>query len=497
MFCFIGKLGLFRMLKMGLLLASLTAFAAMPVFAEDGMPEENPAAEEESDGSNPFLWAFDHLVQPFFNLMIWPVSQPLHYAFDNGVVETFQNLITFGEDRNIFIYPVFNFKPGSSTLVGACYRHRRIFFDHDYFVMATNFYANGDVYFDTRYNKSDIFGLPLTLGSRFSIDLNRDAQFAQPGTWTTYVQPDSSFKVDGNVGFPLNSSRTLSMRFNFGFKYVDASVPNVAEDEIFIDESFPIQDRGLYQEHLQYPLGLQFVFDNLDFPYAPSRGFKVILSGSYNIVEHYKGVRYSELGLEGDYEGEVMKDGGMNHDYINGEFVVQRYFYLGKAKHYVMSVSEGRENRRFYTDFSLDEARRVWSPENMKENLFERRVIALQYRFLTFHEMEEGGAPFNAYPILNARYPLRGYGGFLMDKNLMGLSAEYRWPVDRYIDGVIFDEYAMFSNEIDDWSFSRFYNSWGFGVRVRKPDMYLFRLQFGFHGLKGIQMVMTIAPEFR
>jgi hypothetical protein len=41
------------------------------------------------------------------------------------------------------------------------------------------------------------------------------------------------------------------------------------------------------------------------------------------------------------------------------------------------------------------------------------------------------------------------------------------------------------------------YNSWGFGVRVRRPDMYWFRLQLGFHGRHGVNLVLTIAPEFR
>lgn len=508
MFRFFGKFGFFRMLKMGPLVLSLAAFAAMPTFAEEGNETEkvaeNPsdatpqtASEDSSEGSNPFSWAFDNIMQPIFNATIWPVSQPLHYAFDNGVFETFQNLITFGERRNIFIYPVFNFKPGSSTLVGFCYRHRGMLLDRDYFVFGTNFYANGDLYFDTRYSKHGILGLPMYVGTRFALDLNRDAQFTRPGSWTPYVQPDSSYKIDGNVGFPLNSSGTLSMRFNFGFRYVDASVPNIAEDDIYIGDDFRIQDRGLYQKHYQYPVGMQFTFDNLDFPYAPSRGFRAILSGNYNFVDTYTGVRYSDLGLDGDYEGDVLKDGGLNHDYISGEFVLQRYFYFGKAQQYVMSASEGRKNRRFYTDFSWNEAARVLSPENMRENLLERRVIALQYRLVSIFEMEEGGAPYNAYPTLNARYPLRGYGGFLMAKNLMGLSAEYRWPVDRYVDGVIFDEYALYSDEINEWSFDQFLNSWGFGVRVRKPDMFFFRLQFAFHGLQGVKMVVTVAPEFR
>ena len=271
----------------------------------------------------------------------------------------------------------------------------------------------------------------------------------------------------------------------------------MAQDSIYIGDDFIIQDRGLYQKHFQYPLGVQISFDNLDFPYAPSKGYKIVLSGDYIFVKKYRGVRYDELGLEGDYEGQVLKDGGMNHDYISSELIFQKYFYFGKAQQYVMSASEGRKNRRFYTDFSWNEAARVWSPGNVKENLLERRVIALQYRLVSIYEMEEGGAPFNAFPTLNARFPLRGYGGFLMAKNLMGLSAEYRWPVDRYVDGVIFDEYALFSDEINDWSFDRFLNSWGFGVRVRRPDMYFFRLQFGFHGIQGIKLVLTVSPEFK
>ena len=79
----------------------------------------------------------------------------------------------------------------------------------------------------------------------------------------------------------------------------------------------------------------------------------------------------------------------------------------------------------------------------------------------------------------------------------MGLSAEYRWPVDRLVDGVVFDEYAMVSDKINRRSKKNLYNSWGFGVRVRKPDMYLFRVQFAFHGWHGISLLFTIAPEFR
>ena len=156
MFCFFGKFDFLRMLKMGPLVLSLAVFAAMPVFAEEADKTENVAADS-TDDSNPLSWFFDNMVQPVFNAAIWPVSQPLHYAFDNGVFETFQDLITFGENRNIFIYPAFNFRPGSSTLIGFNYRHRNVILGQDYYVLSSNFYANGDISFDTHYSKSGIW----------------------------------------------------------------------------------------------------------------------------------------------------------------------------------------------------------------------------------------------------------------------------------------------------------------------------------------------------
>ena len=112
-------------------------------------------------------------------------------------------------------------------------------------------------------------------------------------------------------------------------------------------------------------------------------------------------------------------------------------------------------------------------------------------------EMDKGGAPFNAFPTMSARYPLRGYSDDWAAAHIMGLSAEYRWPIDRFVDGVLFDEYGLHAEKVKYFSFDHFYNSWGFGIRVRMPEMYLFRCQVGFHGLHGVNMILTIAPEFK
>ena len=84
-----------------------------------------------------------------------------------------------------------------------------------------------------------------------------------------------------------------------------------------------------------------------------------------------------------------------------------------------------------------------------------------------------------------------------MAYHLLGLSAEYRWPIDYFVDGVVFNEYGLHSDKTNEWSLDRYYNSWGFGIRVRMPNLYLFRCQVGFHGLHGVNLILTIAPEFK
>ena len=190
-------------------------------------------------------------------------------------------------------------------------------------------------------------------------------------------------------------------------------------------------------------------------------------------------------------------DNGKNHDYMRTDLMFQHYFYFGKAETFHLSKKEARQNRRFYTDFNWDAALRMWRPENVRETLFERRVIALQYRLVDIWEIDQGSASFDAFPFIGPRFPMRGYKDSWAARHVMSLSAEYRWPIDYYVDGVLFDEYMMHSPGFTDWSFKRFYNSWGFGVRVRRPDMYWFRVQLGFHGLHGVNLVLTIAPEFR
>ena len=67
----------------------------------------------------------------------------------------------------------------------------------------------------------------------------------------------------------------------------------------------------------------------------------------------------------------------------------------------------------------------------------------------------------------------------------------------RLVDGVIFDEYGWAGREWDTIDYlADLKNSWGFGIRVRRPDLYLFRFQVGFHGAQGIVINMSVDEPF-
>ena len=96
----------------------LVGVLSLPAHAK----ESRETVQDTSSSSMSFFeiisWPFIHVIQPFFGSLVYPISAPLHYAVDNGVADKAVDLITFGEKRNILIYPVFNLKPGSSTMIG-------------------------------------------------------------------------------------------------------------------------------------------------------------------------------------------------------------------------------------------------------------------------------------------------------------------------------------------------------------------------------------------
>lgn len=476
-------------------IVGILLFACFPLFAENASPSADSTANSEKPGmtlAEYLTWPFSHIVQPALNVLVFPFSAPIHYAVKNNVVETGVDAITFGKEKNIFIYPTFNLRPGATTMVGFAYRHRNIFLSKDYLVLSAGLFANSDMDFTARYTKRNVFGSEFFLGGRFDMEMDRDAGMSLPRSLTLrdtdedFGFTDSSYSAEFRVGRPLPVIPNMDFQATFGFSRKRFDIPDVGDTVLANHPLFNPYDRGLYQKYYQFPLKLALTFDNLDAPYVPTRGSRISVSWNYVKV--------------GDYGGENSnaRSNEFSHDFQALDLVAQHYFYLGKdSSQYGLSVKEARKSRKFYTDFSWEETMRLWRPENIRNTLLNRRVLAVQFRLRQMWEMEEGGAPFTAFSTASTRYPLRGYSRVYTDYAMKGVSLEYRWPIDRLVDGVIFDEYVMYGRTWHSFDTDKLLNSWGFGVRVRKPDMYFFRLQIGFHGLSGFVLICTIAPEFR
>ena len=431
------------------------------------------------------IWPFSHIFQPILSAAVFPIVTPLRYAFSNRVVDKGINLASFGKEKNILIYPTFNLKPGSTTEMALIYRHRNLFFDLNYLVLSFSLYANGDWDSNVRYSKNNIFKTDFMSSSRIGIQRDRNSSFVIPNTTESFTQTDSSFYIESGLTHVLPHAKNWNASLSFNLRFANADLPDVYDSILTDHPSFYVRDRGVYQDFVEKRIHFSLQFDNTDAPFVPSKGSRVIWNIGYSWVSDY-----SNLHLDLPWRKEK------SHDYYYTEFVYQHYFLLGKSVQYMLSMAEAREIRRKTTGFSWDDAVRLWNPEQMKELLLDRKVIALQFRFRNLTEVEEGGAPFSAIPNLNSRFPLRGYTTSLTAFSLMGLSFEYRWPIDRYIDGVFFNEYALFSDKFYNWKTKNLRNSWGFGVRVRSPDMFFFRTQIGFHGLHGIALVLTVSSEF-
>ena len=187
--------------------------------------QDSVVADSSSSWKRFFTWPFEHIIQPVLNAVVYPIAQPLHYAFDNGVIETSVDLITFGEKRNILLYPIMNLKPGNSTMLGFTYRHRSLLLGKDYLVVSPQYFANGDFFVDLRYTKHELFGSRLFGGIRLRKFWDRDGFFVYPGTRNDYVMPDSSFTIDLQSGLPLTGDGRWSLEFTGTVDIVDRRLP--------------------------------------------------------------------------------------------------------------------------------------------------------------------------------------------------------------------------------------------------------------------------------
>ena len=415
-------------------------------------------------------WPFVRIIQPAAEFLMYPIIPPLIYVSRENLIEKGQNLITYGDERQIMFYPLANVKPGSGSNIGFAYRHENLLFKNDVMFFSPHIFINADWDAKVRYQKRKINSTSLFLelntgyreyGSNSFRDING----------TTYFFADSSASLYTGLGFNLLGNWILkfALESNF-FKF---NLPSLNEEVFGGDE---VLNRGFYRDFNSFPLTLSLLYNSLDEPYAPTKGHKFDLSYTYAPVSVYNG------------SGE--------HNYHVVESRLVRYLLLG-TKSYAMTVAESEANREKLKNLSFKEAMEIFNPINVREEVLERRILITQLKARYMIEENRGKAPFTAMGRLDDGFPLRAYpGGYINAPFVAGFSTEYRWPIDRYADALIFNEYGIYGYDFKDISISNLRNSYGLGFRVRTPKLFITRFALAFHGLQGISLILTTKPEY-
>ncbi|GBU24007.1 hypothetical protein R83H12_00627 [Fibrobacteria bacterium R8-3-H12] len=415
-------------------------------------------------------WPFVHIIQPTVEFLIYPVIPPLIYISREDLIERGANLITYGEKKQIMFYPIINASLGNAANIGFSYWHKELFLDNDNMFLSPHRYINADWDATMRYKKSKILGTSFyyRLGANYREYGNNSFRNSEG---TKYFYADSSVALNFNFGFNLSGAWELEFGASGNLHRFD--FPSL-EDTIMNDEY--VFNRGFYKHFESYPLTITLNRNSLDEPYSATKGSKFSVSYSYVPVSSYNGTK--------------------DHNYHIAESRFVHYLLLGN-KSYAMTVAESNANREKLKNLSFSEAIEMLNPINVREVVFDRRVLITQLKARYMIEDNEGKAPFVAMSRLGGNFPLRAYSdNFFSGAFVAGFSNEYRWPIDRYADMLIFNEYGIYSDDYGNLSSFNLRNSYGFGFRIRTPKLFISRFALAFHGLHGIAVIFTTKPEY-
>jgi len=410
-------------------------------------------------------WPFVHIIQPTVEFLIYPVIPPLIYVSREDLIEKGANLITYGEKKQITFYPIMNASIGSTANIGFSYLHRDLFLEDDNMFLSPHRYVNADWDIAMRYKKNKILGTSFysKLGMNYKEYGNNSFRNSEG---TKFFFADSSLLLSSSFGFNLFGA--WEMEFGISGNFYRFNYPS-SEETIMYNEY--VSNRGFYKDFESYPLTLALNYNSLDEPYSATKGSKFSVSYSYVPVIYYS-----------------------NYHIVESRLV--NYLLLGN-KSYAMTVAESDANREKLKKMSFAEAIEILNPINVKEVIVDRRVLITQLKARYMIEDNKDKAPFVAMSGLGGNFPLRAYSeNFFTGAIVAGLSNEYRWPIDRYADMLIFNEYGIYSNDAGHWSSFSLRNSYGFGFRVRTPKLFISRFALAFHGLQGISVILTTKPEY-
>ena len=427
--------------------------------------------------ANPVLqvvtWPLEKIFVPAVKMALYPTKAPLRYMINEAVIDRTISLISFGNDDKVMMYPTINLAPGTGSYTGLTFRHKALFGrPTESLVARGSLYVNGDWRFRTYLNATSI--LATDFSTKYSLLLNRvkNTSVNQPGTSRFWYYADTSNIFSGSLAHPLIGHYGMKGSYIFRDNHFGNAPPqtDTLQSTFFKNPtgSFDPSYRGLNQNWHDQIVAVSLFRDTRINENIPLTGSQFTSTYHYHFTD-------------------------ANHDFQGWEANWTGYFKLGAEK-YEISADEERKAGRM----SMRRVLEKMEYEKLKKELLNRKALALHIYSAQSFEVSGNHMPVYGLQTLGNDSPLRGYSGsHFKDYSVLSLGGEYRFPILRLVDGVMFNEYGINGRSWDKINvIDNLKNSWGFGIRVRRPDIYLFRLQLGFHGAEGIQLNMSVDEPY-
>lgn len=376
-----------------------------------------------------FLFPFE-LPSYVMQAVTWPIGKGLKYAEKTHAIDKALDLLS-NKDKTFWVYPVIEGGAGSGFGGGIGLRHTDLF--HKGYLLAATY----RIHVNMNQRAAASFGKPnaFTIGGK-------PVSYSFGANWQRWYQTDY-FGI-GNDSSQANRSNYDYFDINTGFTMVVEPLKNfsispyIGYDTPLAQSSdgggfpgagtvFPTSETEGISTRLQYfDAGLRFAHDTRDSLDLPERGGLRSLTYHHFFCMNKNGFDYGQIELD--------------------------------VRHYI----------------------KLWKP---------RQVLALHTSW-KFQEADgSDNIPFYRLATLDVNSPLRGFiNGRFHDRNYALFNVEYRFPVWHMVDGVIFCDTGRVFHTISDFSFANFKYSAGGGLKIRIPDLAMFRFEAAYGG-EGINLI--------
>lgn len=429
-------------------------------------------------------WPLQNVLAPGVEFLTYPAQPPIQYFLEENVIDRTTGLFRFGPQRDLSVYPTLSLAAGTASRTGATLRHDAPFGRPDERAVAYfQYYVNGDYRMRAFVTGDNLLGTPLRGKFAFGMYRLENALFFQPDVNTAYVHSNRSESYESQLDAPLDGILGSGFYARGGFtlrsnRYGEAPPAlagqgsNVLTSDFFRDEDGVLDPegtyRGLNENFLDRVWLLGLVRDTRNNVNIPLDGSRLDL-------------------------GWYFHDTDRDHDFHEWRGLYTLYFKLGSERYEITAREERQRGGVSLNSFVRDlEYRRI------RQNLFSRKVLVLHFYGGRSYELPGNSMPLYGLQSLGNGTPLRAFvGSRYRHYAVAATSMEYRFPILRIMDGTLFNEYGVFGPSWGEFDFgNNLRNSWGFGVRVRQPDMFLFRIEMAFHGVSGATLNVNAETPF-